>query len=239
MPKRLAPKVREYIRLQALAGFSAADIRKNIENNRDFYGMDLPAPRTIQQMVKTIQEEGDMTEWRLEDCQNPEDAQIVLEAFAHFATGGFPKISKTFADAIIRIKRACPELEISHAVGLASLYLDGKRHGDIYLLLGSKPFLGGNHLTNYCLKLKRIYGDEWVRYAMYLRLRPLDPQKALEAGLIPRDKRTEYPSEWRDYFEYWNISSGLLDLTEFEQSLGLGKLEVVTVELTLPKAENP
>jgi len=227
MPKRLAPKVREYIRLQALAGFSAADIRKNLENNKEFYGMDLPASRTIQQMVKTIQEQSDMTEWRLEDCQNPEDAQIVLEAFAHFANGGFPKISKTLADAIIRIKRACPELDISHAVGLASVYLDGRRHGDIYLLLGSKPFLGISHLFKYCLKLRLIYGNEWVRYAMYLVLRPLDPQKALEAGLIPRDAQNKYPLEWRNYFEYWHISSGLLDLTELERFLGSGKLEAV------------
>jgi len=186
MPKAISPSVKRFVRKLALGGMGPADIYHEMEFNKDFYNHALPTLRTVEMWVNKIRKEEDLSEWRLEDCENPEDAQIVFEEyFGMIWTNKISKftLTKKFASAIIRIKKACPSLPKGVPSELAFMYLDGNHIQEIFLLLAFKPFEGPGRYAFYTEHLKDRYSDDWKRHAIYKRLTKIKPEKSLDVGV--------------------------------------------------------
>lgn len=146
MPKTISPKVKSFILSLAAHGYSAADITAAMENDKDLYGHTLPSPRTVQHLVKRFREEDASETWTLQDCDNPDDAQIVLRHLAHAAEWAerhnlpMPKISTRLADLLIRVHRAAPSIPLWLAWSAAMGLLQGNSDDYWHLLLAVKPW---------------------------------------------------------------------------------------------------
>ena len=160
-------------------GFSPSDILKIFATETpDDLADQIPSLRTIQRMVKEKSKDN-RQEWKITDCENPEDAQFVLDALywmilrTPFAE--IPKISVTLADMVIRVKKAAPSLRGDIVLRLALWYLAGISIDDIHLLLAAKPFdEGGYGYKAYVARLKNVYGNDWKKHAIYTLTREND-----------------------------------------------------------------
>lgn len=157
-------------------GFTAPDIQKILEDETPNRLYDyIPTLRTIQRYVKKYGgQRGE--EWKIDDCDNPEDAQIVFEALRALAAWTPiirkpPKITKELADMVIRINRAAPALPPWVALKLASFYLWAEAQDDIHILLAFKPFENVHFYRAYVAYLKDLYGSAWKLHAFYKLVR--------------------------------------------------------------------
>lgn len=145
MPKLISPKVKAVIQDLAAQGYSAAEISAQIENNKAFYGHDLPARRTVQLLVKQYRQKDTSEAWTIEDCDNPADAQIVLRhiqrrsELALYLGLSMPKISKRLADLLIRVHHAAPNISLSDAWSAAMGLLYGADDPAWLLFLAWQP----------------------------------------------------------------------------------------------------
>jgi len=160
-------------------GFSPSDILKIFATETpDDLADQIPSLRTIQRMVKEKSKDN-RQEWKITDCENPEDAQFVFDALywmilrTPFAK--IPKISVTLADMVIRVKKAAPSLRGDIVLELALWYLAGISIDDIHLLLAAKPFDDGLYgYKGYVARLKNVYGNDWKKHAIYKLTREND-----------------------------------------------------------------
>lgn len=160
-------RIRELIELN----YSAPDIQKILEDETpEHLFHQIPSLRTIQRYVKQYgSQPGE--EWRITDCDNPEDAQIIFEALRLYRKSPevkkAPSITKELADMVIRIRKAVPTLDITLVVPIASLYLQAEAIDDIHLLLTHKPFENTYFYQVYVKRLKALYGVNWKQHAFY------------------------------------------------------------------------
>lgn len=146
MPKTISPKVKSFIYSLAAQNFSASDIVIAMESDKSLYGHTLPSPRTVQHLVKQYREQDKSETWTLEDCDNPDDAQIVLRHLAHAAAWAerhglpMPKISIRLADLLIRVHRAAPSIPLWLGWNVAMGLLQGGSDDYWHLLLAVKPW---------------------------------------------------------------------------------------------------
>jgi len=207
MAKTIHPYFKRRIFELVELGYSAPDILKTFEDGTPEALYDqMPSLRTIQRWVKTRGRDR-RQEWKITDCENPEDAQIVFEALrAIFVNTPIirksPTITTEFADMIIRIKKAAPTLPAFEVARLAHLYLFGNAVEDIHILLSFKPFENIRFYHSYVANLKRLYGGSWASHALYKIVNFKDGEK-IEASPV------------------WDLYKGDLDL------MGLNILEII------------
>lgn len=146
MPKTTHPYFKNRIREMIGLGFSAPDIQKMFElNTPDNLFDQIPSLRTIQRLVKENRK-ADRQDWKITDCENPEDARIVLDAhavlFAWYEHVGSPSISVDLADMIIRVVRSSPGLPFEVAVRFAIMLLNDIFSDEVYAVLSFTPYTG-------------------------------------------------------------------------------------------------
>lgn len=172
MAKTTHPHFKRRIRELIELGHSAPDIQKILEMETPEHLFDqIPTLRTIQRYVKQY---GSLRgeKWQITDCDNPEDATIVLEALRVLTTWTpiarkNPTISKELANMVIAIKKAAPGLPPYTTINLASLYLLADATDDIHILLAFKPYENAYFYSAYVAYLKNLYGDTWKLHAFY------------------------------------------------------------------------
>jgi len=146
MPKLISPKVKDYIITLAAQGYSSADIIAQMETEKSLYGCTLPAARTVQHLVKQWRQKDTSETWTLDDCDNPDDAQIVLAHLAYSAEWAskhglpFPKFSRQVADKLIRVHRAAPTIPLWLGWNVAIGLLHGENAEYWHLLLATRAW---------------------------------------------------------------------------------------------------
>ncbi len=146
MPKLISPRVKSYVYSLAAQGYTAADIYALMEHDRALYGHSLPSLRTVQLLVKKYRQQDPTETWHITDCDNPEDAQIVLAHFRHAAEWAsehglpLPKLSQRMADMLIRVHRAAPDIPLWLGWNVALGLLEGANPDYWHLLLATKPW---------------------------------------------------------------------------------------------------
>ena len=178
MPKTTHPYFKNRILEMVELGYSAPDIQKTFElNTPDNLFDQMPSLRTIQRLVKENRKT-ERQDWKITDCQNPEDARIVLDAVkALFYLAVFPsqvetipKVSTEYADMAVRLKKAAPSLDMRVIAKLALWLLQDYHTDDINLLLTFEPYKDKTSYEDYIECLKAIYSSDWQRHAIYKRM---------------------------------------------------------------------
>ena len=171
MPKTIHPYFKNRIREMVELGYSAPDIQKTFElNTPDNLFDQMPSLRTIQRLVKENRK-ADRQDWKITDCQNPEDARIVLDAcavlFAWYQHIGSPSISVDLADMIIRVVRSSPGLPLEVAVRFAIMLLNDIFTDEVYAVLSFTPYTG-----NYCQYIHHIHTrwSDFEAHAIFKRI---------------------------------------------------------------------
>jgi hypothetical protein len=182
-------KIKDYI----ARGYTASEIEKALVNDKSFYGHDIPTQRTIANWMKKYAFQDDEV-WTLADCDDPEDAQIVLKHLRNATEGAIlldlpiPRFSKRLANMLVRVHRAVPDvpLEIAWSAALAFLYADSGtiQAWELYLAyrIWEQPDLETHHL--FFSSISKIKGKPSGQFSLFINIPPLgiptDSQSVIE-----------------------------------------------------------
>lgn len=133
---RTNPVVRAYIEGLALhdPDWTSSAVEARLRRELPDYATEIPGQRAIQKIMAAARARGQHPDgsphWSIGDCADPADAALVLPVIRRGLGAGEGGISRDMGDAIIRIRRALPELPVAQVYLAAARYIGAKTWAD-------------------------------------------------------------------------------------------------------------